>query len=70
VLQVRSFANLIRERNYKMRLVGVGGISRAADVRDYLAAGAESVQLATAAMVDPLIGLAIRREISGAPQKR
>ena len=69
VLQVRRFANLIRERNYQTVLIGVGGISRAADVRDYLAAGAESVQLATAAMVDPLVGLAIRGEISRASQK-
>lgn len=69
VRQVRRFASLIRERNYQTRLIGVGGISHAADVRAYLAAGAESVQLATAAMVDPLVGLAIRREISGVSQK-
>jgi dihydroorotate dehydrogenase len=43
-----------------VRLVGVGGAFTAVDVRRYLVAGAESVHLATAAMVDPTIGLTIR----------
>jgi hypothetical protein len=43
-----------------VRLVGVGGAFTADDVRRYLVAGAESVHLATAAMVDPTIALAIR----------
>jgi dihydroorotate dehydrogenase len=43
-----------------VRLIGVGGAFTADDVRRYLVAGAESVHLATAAMVDPTIGLSIR----------
>lgn len=60
--QVRLFARLISERKLSTRLIGVGGISRAAHVRDYIAAGAESVQLATGAMLDPLVGCRIRRD--------
>jgi dihydroorotate dehydrogenase len=47
-----------------MRLIGVGGISTAADVRECLLAGAESVQLATAAMVDPAVAVQIRKELA------
>jgi dihydroorotate dehydrogenase (NAD+) catalytic subunit len=43
-----------------VRLIGVGGAFTSDDVRRYLVAGAESVHLATAAMVDPTIGLTIR----------
>lgn len=42
------------------KLIGVGGAFTADDVRRYLVAGAQSVQLATAAMVDPTIALQIR----------
>lgn len=62
--QVRPFARLVRERGYAMRIIGVGGIFSASDVREYLEAGAESVQLATAIMVDPLVGVRIRREMA------
>ena len=64
VAQVAVFAELIRERGLDLRLVGVGGISRAEHVREYLAAGAESVHLASAIMVDPEVGLRIRRELA------
>ncbi len=60
--QTRSFARRIAERQLSIRLIGVGGISRASHVRDYLEAGAETVQIATAAMVDPLVAVRIRRE--------
>ena len=33
-----------------------------ADVQEYLAAGAEAVHLATAAMLDPMVAIRIRRE--------
>jgi dihydroorotate dehydrogenase (NAD+) catalytic subunit len=42
------------------QLIGVGGAFDADDVRRYLVAGAKSVHLATAAMVDPTIALKIR----------
>jgi len=62
--QTKLFARLIRERGLTTRLVGVGGASTAAHVRDYLAAGAESVHLATAAMIDPLVACRIRAELA------
>jgi dihydroorotate dehydrogenase len=67
VNQVRLFANLIRERRLTIKLIGVGGIFTAAHAREYLAAGAESVQLATAAMLDPLVGCQIRRALAHQP---
>ncbi|MEW4526832.1 hypothetical protein [Maioricimonas sp. JC845] len=62
--QVRMFASLVRERNLNVSLIGVGGIGTAADVRAFLDAGAEGVQIATAAMLDPEVALAIRRDWS------
>ena len=61
--QVRLFANVIRRENLPLQLVGVGGISTARHVRDHLQAGAHFVQLATAAMLDPSVGLRIRRAL-------
>jgi dihydroorotate dehydrogenase len=43
-----------------LKLIGVGGAFTADDVRRYLVAGAESVHLATAAMLDPTTALRIR----------
>lgn len=62
--QVRRFARLIKSQGLSTRIIGCGGISTAAHVREYVAAGAECVQLATAVMVDPLVGCTIRREFS------
>jgi len=45
-------------------LIGVGGISSAADVRDYLDAGAHACHLATAAMLNPAVGIEIREQLS------
>jgi dihydroorotate dehydrogenase len=61
--QVSLFSRLARSKGHAMRLIGVGGISAASHVGEYLAAGAEAVQLATAAMIDPLVGLRIRDEL-------
>ena len=63
VAQVARFSRLIRELKLPTQIIGCGGISTAAHVREYLAAGAQSVQLATAVMVDPLVGCRIRREM-------
>jgi dihydroorotate dehydrogenase len=52
----------ILRQGLALRVIGVGGIFTAGDVRRYLSAGAEAVQLATAAMIDPEVGLKIRRE--------
>ncbi|MBI2924807.1 MAG: hypothetical protein HYY24_03775 [Verrucomicrobia bacterium] len=60
--QVRLFARVIRRQALGLRLVGVGGIATARHVRAHLEAGSHAVQLATAAMLEPQVGLAIRRD--------
>ena len=45
-------------------MIGVGGARTADHVLEYLAAGAEAVHIATAAMVDPEVGLAVRRSLN------
>lgn len=62
IVQTRMFAELIECRGLPLNLIGVGGASTAEHVHAYLAAGAESVQIATAAMVDPLVACRIRRD--------
>lgn len=62
VTQTRLFARLIAERQLPLRLIGVGGATTAEHVRDYLAAGAEAVHLATAVMTDQAVALTIRRD--------
>jgi dihydroorotate dehydrogenase len=59
--QVRRFASLVSQRGLATKIIGVGGVFTAEQVREYLDAGAEAVHLATAIMVDPLVGIAIRR---------
>jgi dihydroorotate dehydrogenase len=61
--QVRLFSQVIRRNSLKLKLVGVGGIETAADVRAHLDAGSHAVQLATAAMLDPLVGIKIREQL-------
>lgn len=65
--QVRLFARVIREHALKLRLVGVGGIATTQDVRAHLQAGSHAVQLATAAMQDPRVGLKIREALASGP---
>lgn len=57
-------SRLIRAAGWPLRLIAVGGVMTGQDVRDRLAAGAEHVHLATAPMLDPNVGLRIRREWS------
>ena len=64
VAQTKLFADLLKERGEATRLIGVGGAATAADVRAYLNAGAECVHIATAAMVDPAVGINIRQELA------
>lgn len=63
IAQTRLFSRLIDERQLSIRLIGVGGISTAAHVRDYLAAGAEATHIATAAMTDPGVAISIRNSL-------
>jgi dihydroorotate dehydrogenase len=46
----------------RLKVIAVGGIGSAADVRQATQAGAHHVQIATAAMFDPLVGVRIRAE--------
>jgi dihydroorotate dehydrogenase (NAD+) catalytic subunit len=62
--QVRLFSRVLRQQSLALRLVGVGGIATAHDVRAQQEAGAHAVQLATAAMLDPQVGLKIRAELA------
>lgn len=62
--QVRLFAHVISEHTLKLGLVGVGGIGTAEHVRAHLEAGSHVVQLATAAMLDPKVGLNIRQNLA------
>ena len=64
LVQTRLFARLIRELGLNVRLIGVGGIRTAEHVRQYLQAGAEATHLATAAMTDPGVGIAIRAALA------
>ncbi len=64
LLQTAMFARLLQQRGDNIRLIGVGGIQTAQDVRDYLAAGACACHIATAAMTTPDIALRIKRELA------
>ncbi|MCI0538291.1 MAG: hypothetical protein L0Z50_24050 [Verrucomicrobiales bacterium] len=63
--QIELFARVIRDCQLNLRLVGVGGIASASHVRSHLEAGSHAVQLATAAMLQPEIGFAIRENLAG-----
>ena len=58
--QVSMFHEVISTSNHPLQILGVGGVKTAGDVRAHLASGACAVQMATAAMLDPLIALKIR----------
>jgi dihydroorotate dehydrogenase (NAD+) catalytic subunit len=64
VAQVRRFTDLARQRGYATKIIGVGGISSAVHVEQYLAAGAEAVQLATAPMINPLVAIEIFSDLA------
>ena len=57
-------AKILRSKNARTKLIGVGGAGSAADVHRYLDAGAESVHIATAAMVNPLVAMEVKQEMS------
>ena len=60
VAQTRMFRQVADAAGLAIDLIGVGGISTAEHVREYVAAGANSVAVATAAMVKPEVGLSLR----------
>lgn len=51
VAQVQMFSELSKREKSRTHIIGVGGVSNVGHVVDYLESGAESVQLATAAML-------------------
>jgi dihydroorotate dehydrogenase len=59
--QVRMFSKLIRERRYQLSIVACGGAQTAEHVSQYLDAGASAIHIATAAMIDPQVGIQIKR---------
>lgn len=67
--QTRHFAAKVAERNLAIGLIGVGGVGSADDVTAQLDAGAESVHIATAAMLDPLVACKVRQEFAAAQEK-
>lgn len=60
--QVKTCAEIVAANGLDLELIGVGGASNATDVKRYLAAGASAVHIATAAMIDPLVGVKIRQQ--------
>ncbi len=66
--QVALCREIIHQRRLSLDVIGVGGVSSAGDVQALLDAGAESVQIATAAMLDPTVSLAIRQELTNPPR--
>jgi dihydroorotate dehydrogenase len=61
--QIALFRAIMDEQQAPLRLVGVGGIGNAEQVKAHLNAGSHAVQLATAAMLDPQIGAEIRKNL-------
>jgi dihydroorotate dehydrogenase len=57
---------VVQQAGSDLRLISVGGVTDAVDVLDRLRAGAHHVQLATAAMLNPLVGIEIRAQLCGA----
>jgi dihydroorotate dehydrogenase (NAD+) catalytic subunit len=59
-----QWQRLVEKAGAPLRLISVGGVSSREEVQRRLELGAHHVQLATAAMLDPTVGLRIRREWS------
>lgn len=57
---VGDAVNIAAKRGLKIGIVGVGGVTSAADARDFLAAGAVAVQAATAAAWNPMLACELK----------
>jgi dihydroorotate dehydrogenase len=64
VTQIGLFAKLISDQQLAIQLIGVGGVFTAEHANQYLQAGAAAVHLATAPMLDPLVGRRIKDELA------
>jgi len=63
--QTKMFTEQINEKNLNLEIIGVGGITTAADVRAYLQTGANATHLATAAMTNPRLAIEIKSQLEG-----
>ena len=63
IQQTELFARLIGASTLDVEIIGVGGVSTANHVQRYLTAGASSIHLATAAMINPLVGVQIKQQL-------
>lgn len=61
---VRGLRSLAKEKRSEIAILGVGGISTAGHVRQFLEAGANCVQMCTAVNHNPFLGIEIRRELA------
>ena len=64
IRQTKVLQSNIEQKNSHVELIGVGGIRNSRDVIGYLQAGASSVQIATAAMLNPKVAIEIRADPS------
>jgi dihydroorotate dehydrogenase (NAD+) catalytic subunit len=62
--EVRMLSDVVAAIAPHVRLIGVGGIASTEDARERLANGAHHIQIATAAMLNPLIGIRMRAEMA------
>ena len=62
VAQVDRLRQSLDQQGFNTELIGVGGIASVVDVKQYLSAGAASVQMATSAMVHPWTAMQIRKQ--------
>ena len=60
--EIGMLGRVVREKGSSLRLVAVGGVRNAEQVKARLGAGAHHVQLATAAMLNPRVALEIRKD--------
>ena len=67
VAQVQQLVQVLDSHSTNVAVVGVGGIENANGVRQYLKAGAATVQLATSVMTNPLVGCEIRKSMAADP---
>ncbi len=61
---VRGLRDLAVERKPELAIIGVGGISTAEHVKMFELAGANVVQICTAALFDPFIAVEIRKQLA------
>lgn len=62
--EAAMLASILRTSAPDLRLIGVGGVSNVHDLKQRLAVGAHHVQIATAAMLNPMLGIEIRQSWS------